>query len=155
MSRVDADLDRADATAAVLLGQLHTDLLGRKFRYIKYDDGSGNIAAIAGGGVSFLDSSLWVVTGDISDASPVQPAGFTQAALTNGQYGWMQTGGKNRVAITTDGGVADGHALVLDSGNDNDVDTMADGEEEQVIGFATEADSGTSLAVNGAQITIE
>ena len=53
--------------------------------------------------------------------------------------------GEDRLAVT-DGNVVAGDPLVIDGGGTpvGATDTMADGEEEGVCGFALDADSGTT-----------
>lgn len=73
--------------------------------------------------------------------------GVFQSILAVGQYGWVQISGDGRKALAvTDGSVAAGDPLVIDGGATcvGATDTMADGEEESVCGWALAADSGTT-----------
>ena len=47
--------------------------------------------------------------------------------------------------VYSDGSVAAGEAVVADDTTNGIADTMADGEEEQVFGWALEADSGSPV----------
>jgi hypothetical protein len=69
------------------------------------------------------------------------PTGIAIAALAENYYGWVQVGGV--ATCITNGSVASGEYVVNDTANDGDLDTMADGEEEQVLGYSPVADVGT------------
>ena len=77
-------------------------------------------------------------------ATVTAPAGVAIGAIASGSYGWIQVGGI--VSCIGDGSVAALEPVV--SGGDGTIDTMADGEEEQVMGFALEADIATTYYVN-------
>lgn len=88
----------------------------RWYKYVKYDDGAGNVSIAAGdflayNGVTGYEGS--VVTGDTSAQSTL-PAGLSISAIGNGQYGWIQIKGQAVVAaarLAT--AVADGDLLKL------------------------------------------
>ncbi len=84
-------------------------------------------------------------------------AGIAQAVIASGYCGWFQTKGPGQVAAVTDTGIAAGDPLVIDSGATpvGILDTMADGEEEGVLGYALAADSGSSQAANTYILTID
>tara|TARA_R100000808_G_scaffold25060_1_gene61082 strand:- start:4222 stop:4692 length:471 start_codon:yes stop_codon:yes gene_type:complete len=69
--------------------------------------------------------------------------GFSVAAvdISEKPYGWIQRAGVHS-AVRTDGGVSAGEAVIGHS-VDGEVDTMADGEEELVVGFALATDGGS------------
>ena len=75
------------------------------------------------------------------------PAGLTigvaQYGITAGRFGYLGRSGV--FEVEGDGGVAAGEAIVPDTttGNPGQADTMAAGEEHDVIGVALEADTGT------------
>ena len=84
--------------------------------------------------------------------------GMAMSAAPTLNYLWVQTGGANDVAITTDGSVAEGDGLVVEGGAspDGTLDTMADGEEEMVIGVAIDADtSGSAMAIGTAVLSMD
>jgi len=150
------DLDVIDTIPQYNLGAKYEDpISGAIYRYVKYDDGTA-VTATAGAPVQFLSNSKWVVSGDLSEQADTQAAGFVQAALADTNYGWIQRAGYNRKVITTDGSVADGEALVADVSNDAQVDTMAAGEEDAIMGVALAADSTAStLAAGNVIINME
>ena len=80
----------------------------RIFRYVKYNEGvTPKSGGVGFGAVWLTDSAATpagptegVVTCDIPGGNHVvNPAGFMQAALTDGKYGWIQVRGTNRKAI--------------------------------------------------------
>lgn len=151
------DLDRADSIAKHPLGGKYEDPLnGATYRYIKNKDHT----TVAGQCVVRQSDVAWEVTNDFSDSHATLPVGvgLVQIILTDGQYGWMQTGGYNRVAIphAIAATLAEGLAIVADTANDGNIDQMADGEEDIIIGYslATVANS-TACPVGDAFINIE
>ena len=140
------DLDRRDTVQQYPLGALYEDpLVGTKFRYMKFTEGTAAVDATVGH-VVIWDGAVadWTNTLDVSDEAVTMPAGFAQAAFSNNEFGWFQTAGPNRKNITTDGGVAAHEKLVVHT-TDGTVDTMAAGEEHHVVGVAL-ADDGTTTA---------
>jgi len=65
------------------------------YRYVKFDNGSGNVAAVAGGvcyrGVT--QARPWEVTSDVSTVDSAFAAGIFQSVLTDANYGWVKTKG--------------------------------------------------------------
>lgn len=136
-----------DSTAKNKPGSLAVDPdTGSIYRYVQIS--SAATPTTVEGAVCFLDavpaSGSFVVTPDVSDAlCATTPfvVGVAQSVITAGNYGWILVSGIGEVR--TDGGVAKSDYLVGHS-VDQEADTMADGEEEQVFGQALEADSTTT-----------
>jgi hypothetical protein len=63
---------------------------GKTYRYVKFDNGAGNVAAVAGN-LCYWTATSGTVTSDESDSSI--PAGIFMAVLTDGSWGWIQTRG--------------------------------------------------------------
>ena len=162
---LEPDLDRIYAAGSggqkFPLGALHEDLMGRKFRFMKYNDGDDAVTPVAGYLAWGLDTGdeQWEVTCDY-DSSTIKvlskdPKGFAQAAFTDGSYGWFQTYGYNRKNITTDGNVAQNERLMGGAAN-GAVDSWATGSEQ--IAIAREDDGTTTSTIldpGEAFITIE
>lgn len=152
--------DKIYTTQDFPLGAKVEDQAGRVFKYVKYNDGDGDVDGVAGQLVVGLDSAFAdnEVTMDYSSttvpAVPAEPAGFLQAALTHGTYGWVQTWGDNMVAMLTDGSVAQGERLMKHATTDGGVDTHDD-TSAIVVAIAKEADTGTALAAGQAKIVLE
>lgn len=76
------------------------------------------------------------------------PIGVGIAAIAQGYYGWIIVGGETG-QVVGDGTVAEGEFVVADVNNDKQVDTMAAGEEAQVMGYALEDDTPCALLLRG------
>lgn len=75
---------------------------GRKYQYIKFDNGN-SIAAVAGAPCTVAQSSdPNVITSDMSYGSSVA-TGMFMSILANGYYGWIQTEGRAVDCPCTDG----------------------------------------------------
>jgi len=89
-------------------------------------------------------NAMFTGTNNISTAGmAIIGAGVCVAGIAFGYYGWAQVGGYCDF-LRTDAGVALGDPLVAGTNAaDGEVDTMGDGEEEQVIGWALKEDVAT------------
>lgn len=79
------------------LGEIITHR-GKTYQYIRFDNGVGNIAAVAGQACYWRDMANFVVTSDISDSLSGATelafvAGVFQYAMNDLTYGWIQCGG--------------------------------------------------------------
>ena len=158
----NADLDRIYTSQDFALGAETRDSMGRKFRFIKYNGGQLNaVDGVAGRLAIGLDAaySFWEVTMDYVAAAETEltyrQMGFLQAALTDGDFGWIQTKGPNRKAMLTDDGVSQGDMLMKHATTDGAVDTHTG--DVPILGVALENDNDTThtLAAGYAEITIE
>lgn len=148
----NADLDRIYTEPKFDLGA-ETVIDGRTYKFVKYNDGDGNVAGTAGGlvylvGTATTSVEAWETTMDYDSATVVSilqaVAGVLQAALTNGTYGFVQTKGYGRKDVTTDGNVTAGVRLMAGAANGTVV--LHDAGAKADIGVALEADSSTTLA---------
>lgn len=87
-----------DATAKNVLGTI-VEYKGNKWMYVKFDNGTGNVAAVAHG-VAYWKSldpltETFTVTSDETDshAGLNGVAGIFGCAITDGYYGWIQISG--------------------------------------------------------------
>ncbi len=88
------------ATQLYPLGTLRVEG-DRSFRYVKFNNGAGNVAAAAGavcyrGIASITNSSTlqhWTVTSDVSDVDSAFAAGLFQGVIADGGFGWILTKG--------------------------------------------------------------
>lgn len=141
-------LTSQDTSPVNRLGSLHTDRDGNIYRYVLVED-----AALADGDVvEYSDTSGYEVTNDRAGGSSIgrHVAGVAVGTIADASYGYIMVSGRHD-AVKTDGGVAEGDYLVPHTA-DGQADTMADGEEEQVFGFALETDDGTTSAGTAAAI---
>jgi len=158
MDYMNVDLDKIYTSQDFPLGARYADNDGRVFRFVKYNDGDGEVVGVAGQLVIGLDSAYpdGEVTMDYSSATIKAIAndarGFLQAALTDGAYGWVQTWGRNRKAALTGTGIdAQGEQVMKHATTDGAIDTWTAGE---VLGTALEVDATAAQAVGTLQIKI-
>lgn len=154
-------LDRIDTDQQFPLGHEYNLPGGKKYRYIKYNEGAG-VNAVAGGYLKPLDSNNkeWELTADADWSNRVIPArkgAFAQAAFTNGKFGWAQTKGENSVAGTIVSTVSEGGALMPHATTNNAVAALSGsfGTVAQVAVAKVAVSSGTTIAVGGMTITCE
>ena len=86
-------------------------------------------------------------TADRADGSQIALRGIGVALgtvdISEKKYAFIQVAGV--ADVYSDGSVAAGEAVVADDTTNGIADTKADGEEEQVFGWALEADSGSPV----------
>lgn len=147
---VSVNLDANDENPEFPLGTLGSDDGGKTvFEYIKFNDGDGASAAVAGHLVVGLDSGYpdGEVTNDNNSATITavlqDPRGFLQRVVTDLYHGWAQCWGRNRQVIITDGSVGQGEILMAHATTTGGVDTH-DASAAAEIGVALEADGTTS-----------
>lgn len=139
---------------------------GKKFRFVRYNSGAGAIAAVAGqvgyyvsGGTTDAIQDEVTMDYDSNAAGTAitmteAPAGFFQAALTDGTYGFIQVSGWSEIAALTDGNVAAGNRCSIGT-TDGEIIPLADGTPPlPVVGTARNDDTTTSLAAGDLFITI-
>lgn len=103
---------------------------GKQYKYVKFNNGVGNVASVAGNvayyyavsGVSAGETTE--VTMDVTDSGGVG-AGVFQAVIADGGYGWLQTRGVATLTTALTAG-ADGNALTaVGAGADGTLDVSA------------------------------
>lgn len=118
---------------------------GLGYRYVKFDNGTGNVASVAGSLCYSKDptTSMWTVTMDVSDTHRNQVLGVFTAVIADLGFGWVQVRGYN-AAVTTNGDddIAAGDAIIASSAGDGTCDSTAAGTAPvaKVVGWATTAD---------------
>jgi len=136
-------LTHVSSSALYDLGQVyHDNTTGRIYRYVKAAAACATDVITLLHAVCWDEGGEWIVNNDFAAGTGLgvtAPAGVIIAALPEGYYGWIQQSGL--AYCIGDGSIAKGEAVVLDSANDGQLDTMGDGEEEQVIGAAIEDDA--------------
>jgi hypothetical protein len=120
-----------------------------KFRYVQFIDdvtyavGHACLAASADFSDVTNDYVGGTAIGTAASATvPPMIVGFACSAVTADYYGYVQITGRS--VCLTDGGVSAGNFLTHHATTDGGLDTMATGTEEQVVGWAPEADTGTA-----------
>jgi hypothetical protein len=115
-------LTRIDTTEKEPLGS-HRLEGGKWYKYVKYDTGAGSVAGVAGNVCYYytLDGyKFHTVTSDLSDSIELG-AGVLQAALGDGQYGWIQIKGPATITPALTAG-ADGDPLTPTGSTDGTLD---------------------------------
>lgn len=103
---------------------------GAKFyKYVKYNQGVGAVAAVAGNFVAYkadvaYTDTLVEVSSDVSDSLRL-PAGVLQSAIPNGYFGWIQIRGVATLATALVSG-ADGDELAMSTTTDGTLKQLVD-----------------------------
>lgn len=156
---VGADLDRAYEDRIddqeFQLGAEYEDAPGRTYVFGRYQDLSG-ADATAGLMAVACDGAYqyWDLTCDSNhgDANEDDPGGQIQAALSDGQCGFFQRTGPNRLTITTDGNVVQG-AEVMVSNAARGIAILKT-TNRGTIGCSRVADTATSLTAGQLALRI-
>lgn len=132
-------------------GQIWNHPNGNCYRYCRFDNGTGNVAAAAGALVYWTNVTEedFEVTSDITDAGGVEAgvAGVVLEALTDRYYGWVQFAGVHD-AVVTDGGddITAGALVDAHDSTDGAVNLHVSGTlTENIVGIALDADTATHV----------
>lgn len=135
------------ATPTHTPGTIYQDLAtGVTYQYINFDNGAGNVAAVAGGVAYVKTLASYVVTMDISDSLTTKQNGCCGVfvnVLTDAYYGWMVIKGPY-ATVKTDAGddIAIDDSCIAHATTDGVVDRTATGTAavSRIVGTATAAD---------------
>jgi len=111
------------------LGDIYAGDDGKRYRFVLFDNGVGNVAAVAGNFAYVLAVSgasagqTTTVTSDLSDSANVG-AGVFMSAPSDGQYCWVQIAGYATLTTALTAG-ADGNALTPVGATDGTLDVSA------------------------------
>jgi hypothetical protein len=122
-----------DSTPQHMPGAYHIDQgSGAIFRYVKYLDGETAVTAAAGLGVFGIQENRYHVTADFNSTTTNcntvlgKHKGYLQAVVSDGQWGWIQTSGPSRQAVTlTAATTSAGCAVVAAQGGNGTVTAAA------------------------------
>lgn len=127
---------------------------GKVYRFVKFDNGTGNVAAAANN-VAYWTATTGTVTSDESDSSV--PAGIFLSAMTDAYYGWIQIWGP--ATVNNEGTDIALGAAIIASATDGKVTSIVAAEFTttaatlaqinrcvRLMGYALEAISATSGA---------
>ncbi|MHA2265107.1 MAG: hypothetical protein ACXAEN_22160 [Candidatus Thorarchaeota archaeon] len=138
------------------LGARYEDDMGRVYQYVQYEtlgaaegvQGQMGVApdSAYGTGLATCDSNH-------ADAVPAIPMGQFQAQLDDGECGFTQVKGWNRLALPTGAAVSQGDELVASSAAKGVVITKA--AHVTSVGAARAASSGNSLAAGTVMLMID
>ena len=96
------------------------------YKWVRYQNGAGNVAAAAGRVCYYRGAggaAAGNVTSDLSDSLQIG-AGVLQAAIPDGEYGWIQIKGPATLSIGLTAG-ANGNALTPIGATDGTLDVSA------------------------------
>lgn len=122
-------LEGSEAHKVPQLGQVYQDSNGKRYKFVLFDNGAGNVAAVAGNFAYVLAVSgasagqITTVTMDLSDSAGVG-AGMFMSAPADGEYCWIQTWGPATLTTALTAG-ADGNALTPVGSTDGTLDVSA------------------------------
>jgi len=108
------------------VGDHYEDKDGKVYKFVLFNNGVGNVAAVAGNFAYYYlatGHSTSTVTSDLSDSVNIG-AGVFQAAVADGSYGWIQIAGTATLTTALTAG-ADGNALTAVGATDGTVDVSA------------------------------
>lgn len=111
------------------LGDIFAGDDGKRYRFVRFDNGVGNVAAVAGNFAYVLAPSgtsagaTTTVTSDLSDSAGVG-AGVFMSAPADGEYCWVQIAGYATLTTALTAG-ADGNALTPVGATDGTLDVSA------------------------------
>lgn len=111
------------------LGDIFIGDDGKRYRFVLFDNGAGNVAAVAGNFAYVLAVSgasagqTTTVTSDLSDSAGVG-AGVFMSAPADGEYCWVQISGYATLTTALTAG-ADGNALTPVGSTDGTLDVSA------------------------------
>lgn len=118
-----ADLTGANSGKVPGVGDIYVDHNGKKYRFVRFDNGTGNVAAVAGNFCYYLVAGGTTVTSDLSDSVNIG-AGMFMSAPADGEYCWIQTWGQATLNTALTAG-ADGNALTPVGSTDGTLDVSA------------------------------
>ena len=134
-----AALTGANSGKVPKVGDLYESYDNKTYRFVKYNQGAGAIAAVANNVVGFYapgGTSTGVfneVTSDVSDTAGLG-AGVLAGAPGNGEYGWIQVSGPATLNTALVSG-ASGQPLVLSSTTDGTL-KVAGALTDSVVAYA-------------------
>lgn len=122
------------------------------YKYVKFNNGSGNVASATNMVVYYLlsDTDMTTVTNDVSDSDINQVAGVMPIAMTDLYYGWLQVAGPNAIIRTNgDDDIASSDTLI--GGGDGTCNSVAQdtASTNKVLGYAVAADVDGDNTVAG------
>ena len=128
--------ESASTTPLHTPGTQFTSFDGKRYKYLKYNDGTANLALAVGDMAFYVDDTGYeanTVETDNSDASG-QPigAGAACVAATDGQYLWFQTYGICTLSTSLGGSAGDGDPLTVKGASDEALTKAAEADSTGV-----------------------
>jgi len=136
---------QTDTVKQFALGTIGTNVVSgvvKTYKYVQYNDGAGDVAAVAGNITGYYapsgasTGSTPVVTSDVSDTAGLG-AGVLQSAPATGEYCWVQIKGPATITPALTAG-ADGNALTLVGAGDGTLD-VSSLVTDAIVAYAVDA----------------
>lgn len=108
------------------LGDNYTDGTGRIYKFVRFNNGTGNVAAAAGKMCYYVaetGAETFTVTSDLSSGNGIG-AGMFMSVPEDGEYCWVQVAGPATLTTALTAG-ADGNALTAVGATDGTLDVSA------------------------------
>lgn len=127
------------------LGDIYEGPDGKRYRFVLFNNGAGDVAAVAGNfayvyAVSGTSAGqTTTVTMDLTDTAGIG-AGVFQSAPADGEYCWVQISGFATLTTALSAG-ADGDALTPTGATDGTLDLAVAGETDHICAHAIDADA--------------
>ena len=105
------------------LGDLYTASDGRIYKFVKFDNGTDNVAAVVGNVCYYLagtGAETWTVTSDLSSSNNIG-AGVFQSVPADGEFCWIQVAGPATLTTALTAG-SSGNALTAAGATDGTLD---------------------------------
>lgn len=124
-----AELTGSEAGKAPRLGDVYESYDGKRYKFVLFNNGAGDVAAVAGNfayvyAVSGVSAGeITTVTMDLTDTAGIG-AGVFQSVPADGEYCWIQTWGPATLTTALTAG-ADGNALTPVGASDGTLDVSA------------------------------
>ena len=147
-----------DATPTHTPGTVYQDITaGVTYQYVRFDNGSGNITAVAGHCVYTFTQASYVVTNDVSDsvtAGANSVCGVIQLVVTDQYYTWMIVKGPYATVKTNgDDDISQNDCIFGVGDGTVNSDAAGTAPKYKVLGWATAADVDANDTV-AATITV-
>ena len=130
----------------------------KRYKYINFDNGADNVAALAGGVAFMMGSTNFdgsTVTMDLSSSKANNAIGVFQRVLTDGYYGWVQTWGQYSAVLTNgDDDIAAGDSVWAVGDGTVNSDAAGTAPKYKVVGWAISDDVNASNTVD-TYLTLE
>ena len=97
---------------------------GKMYKYVKFNNGTGNVASVANYFAYYYGSGGTTVTMDQSDSTSIG-AGVFQAVIADLGYGWIQVAGTATLGIALTAGAAGNALTPVGVGADGTLDLSA------------------------------
>lgn len=135
---IGVNVTDVSTTQAFRLGTIYTAYDGKKYKYVKYAEGTGALDLAAGDVVIYVDDTGYeanTVSADVSDASGQElGAGVALAAVTDdASYMWIQISGLySAINVALGGSAGDGDPLTAVGAADKGLTKAAESDTAAV-----------------------